>query len=121
MQCSLPVEIASMQTHNRGNNSLGSLFFLLSYCSCITVPKLRLVVCIKVILKFHGNQRILWVFLFTTDDYVYVEERVKERGIPVSLEAEEEKEVEEGVYSRSSLHGRNVLHLVFVSFIFFFF
>lgn len=34
--------------------------------------------------------------------------------IPVSFGAEEEKEVEEGLYVKSSLYRQNVLHLLFI-------
>lgn len=58
------------------------------------------------------------------DGCIRMEERVKEGGIPVSFGAEEEKEMEQSVYSRSSLCRQNVLYLVgqwFFSFSFYFF
>lgn len=59
---------------------------------------------IKEFSGFFGHDR--------NDGYIHVEERMREEGIPVSFEAEEEIKMEEAVYSRWSLHRQNVLYLV---------
>lgn len=47
---------------------------------------------IKEFSGFFGHDR--------NDGYIHVEERMREEGIPVSFEAEEEIKMEEAVYSR---------------------
>lgn len=121
MQHSLPVKIASMQMHRRGNSYLGSPVFELLYCSSTTKQKLSLVVCIKIILKVHREKNFLDLFVHNRKAdvcvCVFVEVRVKGGGIPVLSKAEVEKRVEEGVYVKANL--QNFLHLFF--FVVFFF
>lgn len=76
------------------------------------MQKLRLVVCIKVILKVHRENFLdLFVHNRKADVCLCVEERVKRGGIPVLSKAEVEKRVEEGVYVKANLW--NFLHLLY--------
>lgn len=107
-----------MQMHRKGNSYLGSVIFDLSYYSSITMQKLGLLVCIKVILKVHRHRRIFSIFfVHNREADVCVcawREKVKEGGISVFFKTEVEKEVEEGVYIKASLYRQNVLDLLFV-------
>lgn len=106
MQCSLLWKYYQCQMHHWGNSYLGSLVFDLLYCSSITMHKLRLVVCIKIILKVHRDRSIFWIFCLQQESWcvcLRVEERVTGEDIPMSFEAEKKQGVEEGVYAKASL------------------